>query len=80
MSLKHVTDLKGEQAGVFIPIVEWNALKLKHIDLEELEKKTDVTTVKLPELVKTLVEADDFTETMPDYIRDSITEWECKTR
>ena len=36
--------------------------------------------VKLPELVKTLVEADDFTETMPDYIRDSITEWECKTR
>ena len=80
MSLKHVTDLKGEKAGVFIPIEEWSALKQMHPELQELEKSSDITTIKLPELIKPLVEDEDFTEKIPDYITASLNEWECKTR
>jgi len=37
MNLQFISDSKGETAGVFIPIKDWEALKKKHEGLEEEE-------------------------------------------
>lgn len=35
MSLQYITDDKGQTAGVFIPIHEWNKIKSKYQGIEE---------------------------------------------
>ncbi len=35
MSLQYITDEKGQTAGVFIPIQEWDKLKSKYKGIEE---------------------------------------------
>jgi phage pi2 protein 07 len=37
MGLQYLSDSKGETTGVFIPITEWNELKLKYEELSLLD-------------------------------------------
>lgn len=39
MNLQYISDSKGKTTGVYIPISEWNAFKLKYqdIDLEDFD-------------------------------------------
>lgn len=37
MSLQYISDSKGKTTGVFIPIKEWNALKIKFKEIEQVE-------------------------------------------
>jgi hypothetical protein len=37
MNLQYISDYKGKTTGVFIPIEEWEALKIKFKGLVELE-------------------------------------------
>lgn len=46
MNLQFIHDTKGNTTGVFIPIEEWQALKLKYTDLqkEEVEKEAELAS------------------------------------
>lgn len=48
MNLQYISDSKGQTAGVFIPINEWNNLKSKYKDIEQED-------VDIPEWHKNLV-------------------------
>jgi hypothetical protein len=37
MNLQYISDYKGKTTGVFIPIQEWEALKIKFKGLQEIE-------------------------------------------
>lgn len=37
MSLKYISDSSGKTTGVFIPISEWNELKNRFQEIEEIE-------------------------------------------
>ena len=37
MNVQYVSDSKGKTTGVFIPISEWNELKEKYKDIEQLD-------------------------------------------
>jgi hypothetical protein len=39
MNLQYISDSKGQTTGVFIPINDWNDLKMKYKDIE-LEENT----------------------------------------
>jgi hypothetical protein len=43
MNLQYISDSKGQTAGVFIPIKEWNELKNKYkgIEFEEIDFSMD---------------------------------------
>ena len=38
MNLQYISDNKGQTAGVFIPIQDWNRLKKKYKELEKIEE------------------------------------------
>lgn len=42
MNLQFIHDTKGNTIGVFIPIEEWQALKLKYTDLQKEEVENEV--------------------------------------
>ena len=48
MNLQYISDSKGQTTGVFIPINEWNNLKIKYKGIEQEE-------VNIPEWHKDLV-------------------------
>ncbi len=37
MNLQYISDSKGQTTGVFIPINEWNDLKNKYKDIEQID-------------------------------------------
>lgn len=37
MSVQYISDSKGKTTGVFIPISEWNKLKAKYGDIEQVD-------------------------------------------
>ncbi len=37
MNLQYISDSEGQTTGVFIPIKEWNKLKLKYKEIEQEE-------------------------------------------
>ncbi|MCC5935450.1 MAG: hypothetical protein JJU35_14475 [Balneolales bacterium] len=37
MSVQYISDSKGKTTGVFIPISEWNELKAKYGDIEQVD-------------------------------------------
>ncbi|MFV0530052.1 MAG: addiction module protein [Flavobacteriales bacterium] len=37
MNLQYISDNKGKTTGVFIPISEWNELKNKYKDIEQMD-------------------------------------------
>lgn len=37
MNVQYISDNKGETTGVFIPISEWNELKKKYKDIEQVD-------------------------------------------
>ncbi len=48
MNVQYISDGKGQTTGVFIPINEWNELKSKYKDFEQVE-------VDVPEWHKSMV-------------------------
>lgn len=48
MNLQYISDSKGQTTGVFIPINEWNDLKTKYKNIEQVE-------ITVPEWHKDLV-------------------------
>lgn len=50
MRLQIIQDSKGDAAGVFIPIKEWNQLKHQYKDLQELERTASAKNQLLAEL------------------------------
>lgn len=41
MNLQYISDNKGKTTGVFIPISEWNELKNKYKDIEQVDIPND---------------------------------------
>lgn len=37
MNIQYISDNKGKTTGVFIPIAEWNELKNKYTDIEQID-------------------------------------------
>ena len=56
MKLQLIEDAKGKATGVFIPISEWNELKKKHKELEELEYEAPSKAELLQELKQAVQE------------------------
>lgn len=54
MNLQFVSDNKGNTAGVFIPIKDWEKLKKKHAGLEE-EEYTELTKQEVLDGIKQAV-------------------------
>ena len=74
MSLQYITDAKGVNTAVLIPIQEWEMLKNKHSDLKELEKVADKLPVKLSELAGTI--SYETAEEMLNFVGESRKEWD----
>ncbi|HBX51166.1 MAG: hypothetical protein A2275_09425 [Bacteroidetes bacterium RIFOXYA12_FULL_35_11] len=52
MNLQYITDNKGQTAGVFIPIQDWNQLKKIYKELE----KTEENFVGIPDWHKSILD------------------------
>ena len=74
MSLQYITDSTGIHTAVLIPIQEWEMMKNRHSDLEELEKKNNKPPLKLSELAGKL--SYDTAEEMLNYVAESRKEWD----
>ncbi len=73
MSLQYISDNTGKTTGVFIPISEWNELKSKYKDIEQV----DIPNWQMEEVRKRLddyknnpEQALDFDATMDDIEKD----------
>lgn len=65
MNLQYISDSKGQTAGVFIPIKEWNELKNKYkgIEIEEIdipEWHKDIVRKRMDEYEKNPLIVSDF--------------------
>ncbi len=69
MSLQFIRDTKGNTTGVFIPIEEWQKLKTKYTELQQVEVKENI---ELPAWQSQLLE-----ERLSDYYRspDDVTDF-----
>lgn len=69
MSLQYISDSSGKTTGVFIPISEWNELKNRFQDIEEIEipswQKEEVRK-RIDDFKKNPGQALDFEKTMED--------------
>jgi hypothetical protein len=69
MNLQYITDSNGQTTGVFIPIMEWNALKEKFEGIEEAMQTPDwqkqVVRERL-EVYKTTKDRRDFEKSIDD--------------
>lgn len=63
MNLQYISDNKGKTTGVFIPISEWNALKSKFKDIEQV----DIPDWQLEEVSKRLENYKNHPEVALDY-------------
>ncbi|QTY26808.1 addiction module protein [Flavobacterium sp. CS20] len=73
MNLQYISDNTGKTTGVFIPISEWNELKNKYKDIEQV----DIPSWQIEEVRKRLddyknnpEQALDFDATMDDIEKD----------
>jgi len=74
MSLQYITDSTGIHTAVLIPIQEWEMMKNRHSDLEELEKNNNKPPLKLSELAGKL--SYETAEEMLNFVAESRKEWE----
>lgn len=63
MNLQYISDNKGKTTGVFIPISEWNVLKDKYKDIEQI----DIPNWQIEEVRKRLEEYKDNPEVTLDF-------------
>lgn len=69
MNLQYISDDIGKTTGVFIPISEWNKLKSKYKDLEQLDTQNwqlEEVRKRLNEHEKYPTRAQDFDQAMDD--------------
>jgi hypothetical protein len=75
MNLQYISDSKGETAGVFIPIKEWNELKNKYkgIEFEEIDFPSwhkDIVSKRLHKYEKNPNDISDFDFAMDEIEKD----------
>lgn len=69
MNLQYITDNTGKTTGVFIPISEWNKLKNKYKDIEQMDIpdwQTEESRKRLGDYKKNPDQALDFDKAMDD--------------
>ena len=71
MNLQFISDSKGQTTGVFIPINEWNELKIKYkgLDQDELEIPSwhlDIVMERIADYEKNPDQTLDFEKTMDE--------------
>lgn len=75
MNLQYISDNKGKTTGVFIPISDWNELKSKYKEIEEIDvpdwQRKEVLT-RLADYEKDPSIAQDFNEAMDELDREEI--------
>lgn len=74
MKLQLIQDENGQNAGVFVPINDWNAIIEKHEDLKTLVNIEHAPKKKLSELAGKL--SKETAAAMQKYIAESRNEWE----
>lgn len=74
MALHYLSDSNGKPTAVVIPIREWEMLKKKHEDLQQLEKPLPVSKKKPSDFAGTLPV--DIAEAMHIHVEQSRNEWE----
>jgi hypothetical protein len=75
MSLQFISDSTGETTGVFIPIEEWNDLKIKFRGIEQAEVAVpdwhiDILRKRLDDYKKDQTKVLDFNEAMDEIEKD----------
>lgn len=75
MNLQYISDSKGQTAGVYIPIKEWNELKNKYkdIEIEEIDVPywhKDIVRKRLEEYEKNPQDVLDFDIAMTEIEKD----------
>jgi hypothetical protein len=72
MTLQYILDNKGNTTGVFIPIEEWESLKLKYKDLQNEESvelspwQKQIIDHRLGDYYKNTENVEDFDKVMDD--------------
>lgn len=56
MKLQVIQDNKGKATGIFIPISDWNKLKRKYKELDELEDEESSKEILLKDLRQAIAE------------------------
>jgi hypothetical protein len=74
MALQYLSDASGKPTAVVIPIKEWEMLKEKHQDLQQLEKPNSIHKKKPSDFAGTLPA--DIAEAMQAYVEKSRNEWD----
>jgi hypothetical protein len=73
MNLQYILDNTGKTTGVFIPISEWNELKNKYKDIEQIDIPnwhTEEVRKRLDDYKRKSVPALDFEKSMDDIEQD----------
>ncbi|HZY40192.1 MAG TPA: hypothetical protein VFE53_26245 [Mucilaginibacter sp.] len=74
MKLQVIKDGNGNNAGIFVPITDWDTITQKHEDLKELVNMEPLPKKKLSELAGAL--SKETAEAMLEHIAESRMEWE----
>jgi len=74
MSLQVIKAGLGKNAGIFIPMSDWEAITEKHEDLKLMVSTEPTPKKKLSELAGTL--SHETAEAMLKYVEESRNEWE----
>jgi hypothetical protein len=74
MKLQVIQDGYGNNAGIFVPISDWDVITQKHQDLKELVTIEPAPKKKLSELAGAL--SKETAEAMLDYVAESRQEWD----
>lgn len=72
MNLQYISDNTGKTTGVFIPISEWNKLKNKYKDIEQMDIpdwQKEESRKRLDDYKKNPEQAQDFDKVMDDIER-----------
>lgn len=73
MNVQYISDNKGKTTGVFIPISEWNKLKNKYKDIEQIdlpEWQIKEVRNRLEDYNENTSQAMDFDQAMDDIEKD----------
>lgn len=65
MNLQYISDSKGKTTGVFIPISEWNKLKLKYKGIEQ--EDIDIPSWQIDKVNERLADYDSNPEQAMDF-------------
>ncbi|RCR66257.1 hypothetical protein DUE52_27350 [Larkinella punicea] len=74
MALQYLSDASGKPTAVVIPIKEWEMLKKRHQDLQQLEKSNSSWKKKPSDFAGTLPA--DIAEAMQNHVAQSRNEWD----